>query len=80
MNNKTLPQHIRAVADQMFALAKRMTKEGGTAAVHAPELAGAANIARTWADGIEGGDEFQRGGQHAPALRRATNRGEETRV
>ena len=54
MNNKTFPQHIREVADQMSALAERMAKEGGTAAVHAVELAGAANIARTWANGIEG--------------------------
>lgn len=53
MNNKTLPDHIRAVAVQMSALAERMAEEGGTAAVHALELAGAANIARTWADGIE---------------------------
>ena len=54
MNNKTLPDHIRAVADQMFALAERMAEEDGPAATHALELSGAANIARTWADGIEG--------------------------
>ena len=53
MNNKTFPQHIREVADQMSALAERMAKEGGTAAVHALELSGAANIARTWANGVE---------------------------
>ena len=53
MTHKTLPQHIRAVADQMSARAERMAEEDGTAAVHALELSGAAIIARTWADGIE---------------------------
>ena len=62
MNNKTLPDHIRAVADQMFALAERMAEDDGPAAVHALELSGAAIIARTWADGIEGEDERKRKG------------------
>ncbi len=48
-----LPLHIRGVANTMDALADRMAKEGGAAAVHALELSGAAGIARGWADGIE---------------------------
>lgn len=56
MNSKTsIPERLRALADDMVELGAEMEYYGGIAdwSVHGLELIGAARMAREWADSIE---------------------------